>query len=124
EHARILADGRGVLSGYGFEVANIASLAAKRAQIADFLHRLSQAQRWQGDHQAEFAAVLAKETGLDLDIAALTVANARGQPIPIDAAVIAEERGVLARFQRAGAIVAKPDINQAFDTSFTAAVAA
>ena len=121
--ARVLADGRGVLSGYGFEVANIAAISAKRPQIEDFLHRLSQAQRWVGDHRAEYAAALAKETGLDPEIAALTVGATRGEPVPIDAKVIAEEAEVLARFQAAGAIGGQPDIAEAFDTSFNAAVA-
>ncbi|THD61569.1 ABC transporter substrate-binding protein [Phenylobacterium sp.] len=122
EHARILADGRGLLSGYNFEVANVASIADKRTQIADFLHRLSQAQRWQGANAAAYSAVLAKETGLDLGIAAQTVAAGRGEPVLLDKAVLAEERGVLERFQRAGAIAGRPDIVQAFDTSFAAAV--
>ncbi len=121
--ARVLADGRGVLSGYGFEVANIASISTKRPQIGDFLHRLSKAQRWVGDNRAEYAAALAKETGLDPQIAALTVGNTRGEPVAIDATVIAEEAQVLERFQAAGAISGHPDIAQAFDASFNAAVA-
>lgn len=121
--AQVLADGRGVLSGYGFEVANTQSIGAKRAQIEDFLGRLSRAQRWVADHKPEYAAALAKETGLDPKIAALTVANARSEPVLIDATVIAEEKTVLERFQAAGAIAAHPDIAQGFDTSFSAAVA-
>ncbi|MBW8814281.1 MAG: ABC transporter substrate-binding protein [Caulobacterales bacterium] len=122
EGARILADGRGVLNGVGFEVAGIASIAAKRPQIADFLHRLSRAQRWSGDHQDAYAKVLAKETGLDEEIARLTVALNRGIPTPIDATVVAQEQKVLDRFRAAGAITSNPDLAQAFDSSFNAAV--
>jgi sulfonate transport system substrate-binding protein len=122
EHARILADGRGLLSGYNFEVANVAAIGGKRAQITDFLHRLSEAQRWQGAHAAAYSAVLAKETGLALDIAAQTVARGGGEPVPLDQTVLTEERRVLERFQRAGAIAGRPDIDQAFDRSFTAAI--
>jgi sulfonate transport system substrate-binding protein len=122
--ARILADGQGALTGLGFQVANVSSIAAKREQIADFLTRLSRAQRWSSSHKAEFAAVMAKETGLDLEIARLTVDNSRGVPVPIDVSVIEEERRVLNLFQATGAITARPDIAQAFDTSFNASVAA
>ena len=122
EGARVLADGRGLLNGVGFEVANVDSISAKRPQIADFLHRLSKAQRWSGDHKAEYARAMARETGLDEEIARLTVETNRGAPIPIDAAVIAQERKVLDRFRAAGAITSNPDLVQAFDTSFNAAV--
>jgi sulfonate transport system substrate-binding protein len=122
DKARVLSDGRGALSGLGFEVANTEAIASKRDQIADFLTRLLRAQRWSGAHKDEYAAVMAKETGLDLEIARLTVETYRGQPVPIDASVIEEERRVLDLFRRTGAIPSAPDIAQAFDTSFAAAV--
>jgi sulfonate transport system substrate-binding protein len=123
EGARIIANGRGLLNGVGFEVANVAAIAAKRPQIADFLRRLSQAQRWSGVHKDAYAKVMARETGLDEDIARLTVETNRGVPIPIDARLIEQERKVLDRFRAAGAITTTPDLVQAFDTSFNAAVA-
>jgi len=122
EGARVLADGRGLLNGVGFEVANVDSIASKRPQIADFLHRLSRAQRWSGDHKDEYARAMARETGLDEETARLTVETNRGTPIPIDVTVIAQERKVLDRFRAAGAITSNPDLVQAFDTSFNAAV--
>jgi sulfonate transport system substrate-binding protein len=122
--ARSLSDGRGVLSGLGFQAANVDAIAAKRVQIADFLRRLSQAQRWSESHRDAYAAVMAKETGLDPEIARLTVETGRGQPVPIDATVIAEERRVLEVFRAAGVIATPPDIVQAFDPSFNAAVVA
>jgi sulfonate transport system substrate-binding protein len=122
--ARRLADGQGLMSGYGFQVAGQQTIAAKRVQIADFLVRLSRAQRWLTTHRDSYAAALAKETGLDLDIAAATVSSTRGEPVPIDATVLAEEQAVLDRFIAAGAITGRPDLTQAFDTSFGAAVRA
>jgi len=123
DKARVLSDGHGALSGLGFEVANIAAIDAKRPQIADFLTRLSRAQRWSSAHKDEYAAVMAKETGLDPDIARLTVETNRGLPVPIDGGVIAEERRVLDLFRKTGAIPGDPDLAQAFDASFNASVA-
>jgi sulfonate transport system substrate-binding protein len=122
--ARRIADGQGLMSGYGFEVAGLQAIATKRAQVADFLTRLSQAQRWLATHKTEYAAALAKETGLDLDIAAATLSSTRGEPVPIDAAVLAEEQAVLDRFIAAGAITGRPNLANAFDISFSAAVRA
>ena len=122
DHTRILADGKGLLSGIGFEAATDAAIAAKHAQLADFLGRLAKAQRWEGDHKAEFADVLAKETGLPTDVALYTVTQARGAPVAIDASILAEERQTLDHFVKAGVIPAAPAIDGAFDASFNAAV--
>jgi sulfonate transport system substrate-binding protein len=118
EGARVLTDGRGLLTGYGFEAASTPSITAKRAQLQDYLLRLGRAEIWARTHQDAYARVLAKETGLDDDIARKTVALNLRLPRPIDDAVIAEQGEVLKRFQASGAITAKPDLKAAFDPSF------
>ena len=120
--ARSLADGKGILSGYGFEVSSVKAIAGKRPQLEDFLRRLARAKRWVGDHRAEYAAVLAKETGLAPEIASYVVNQTRGVPVPIDAAVVAELARTLEGFRSAGAIGAAPDLAQAFDPSFNIAL--
>jgi sulfonate transport system substrate-binding protein len=123
DHARILADGQGLLSGIGFEAAGQGAIDAKRVQLADFLHRLAQAQRWEAAHKAGFAAVLAKETGLPQDVALYTVTQARGAPAPIDGTIVDEERAILARYAKAGVVTSVPNIDGAFDPSFNTATA-
>ncbi|MBA4010302.1 MAG: aliphatic sulfonate ABC transporter substrate-binding protein [Phenylobacterium sp.] len=120
--ARVLSDGRGLLSGYGFEVAGDRAIAGKSAELTDFLRRLAQAKRWVGGHRDEYAKVLAKETGLELSIAAYTVANTRGEPVPIDQAVIGELSEVLAVFRAAGELKAAPEVGAAFAPAFNAAL--
>ena len=122
DRTRIVADGKGLLSGIGFEAATDSAIAAKHAQLADFLGRLAKAQRWEADHKAAFAAVLAKETGLPQDVALYTVTQARGAPVPIDPSIVAEERQTLDHFLKAGVIATAPAIDGAFDASFNAAV--
>ncbi|WP_337188047.1 ABC transporter substrate-binding protein [Phenylobacterium sp.] len=124
DRATVLADGQGILSGYGFKAASLRAVETKRDQIADFLARYSRAQRWGGENREAYAAVLSRETGLDLDIARETVALSRGEPVPIDEAVIDEESRVLRRFRDAGAITSAPDLRAAFDTSFNHAARA
>jgi sulfonate transport system substrate-binding protein len=123
DHARIVADGQGLLSGIGFEAANDAAIASKHAELNDFLRRLAKAELWEATHKPEYAAVLAKETGLPPDVALYTVSQARGVPVPIDASVVAEARATLHEYVATGVIPSAPQIEGAFDTSFTDAVA-
>ncbi len=120
--ARSLADGKGILSGYGFDVAGPRAIAGKRPQLEDFLRRLARAKRWVADHKAEYAAVLSKETGLALEITAYTVTSTRSEPVPLDATVLAEQRRTLEGFRAAGALTGWPDLNGAFDPSFNTAL--
>jgi sulfonate transport system substrate-binding protein len=79
---------------------------------------LAKAEAWEGDHKAEYAAVLAKETGLPDDVAFYTVSKVRGVVVPIDASVINEERDTLSHYVKAGVVTSAPNIDGAFDTSF------
>ena len=122
DHARIVADGQGLLSGIAFEAANDAAIPAKHAELDDFLRRLARAELWEATHKPEYAAVLAKETGLPPDVAMYTVSQVRGVPTPIDASLIAEERATLGEYQKAGVIPSAPQVEGAFDLSFNDAV--
>ncbi len=123
DDATILADGDGRLSGYGYEAASEAAIAGKRPQVEDFLRRLAKARRWAGEHPQAFAVALAKETGLQPDVALYTVQHYRIAPSAIDDAAVAEGRAVLDRFRAAGAVTSTRDPAGAFDRSFNAAVA-
>jgi len=118
DKTRIVADGQGLLHSIGFEVASDRAIATKRAELTDFLARLAKAEAWEGDHKAEYAAVLAKETGLPEDVAVYTVSKARGVVVPIDASVVNEERDTLSHYVKAGVVTSAPNIDGAFDTSF------
>jgi len=121
DQTRIVADGQGLLHSIGFEVANDNAITTKRAQLADFLARLAKAERWEGTHTAEYAAVLAKETGLPLDVALYTVSKVRGVATPVDASIVGEEHDTLSHYLKAGVITSAPDLSGAFDTSFNSA---
>ena len=66
DHARELVSGVGYGSPYSFTVASRGALAgpAKAAAIRDYLRLLAQAHAWAATHQAAWAAVSAKATGL------------------------------------------------------------
>jgi len=118
EHARIVVDGNGLVRGVGFDVANAQSVETKRAILADFLKREAKAMDWAATHKPEYAAVLARETGLPMEIAQDYADKNKRRRVPIDAPLIAEQAQVLDDFAAAGAVSGKRDLNAAFDTSF------
>jgi sulfonate transport system substrate-binding protein len=122
DHTRIIADGQGLLTGIAVEAATDSAIAAKRPQLEDFLARLAKAARWEHDHKPQYAAVLAKETGLPADVALYTVSMYGLNPTPIDASVLAEEHQTLDHYVRGGVIPSAPNIDGAFDPSFNDAV--
>jgi sulfonate transport system substrate-binding protein len=115
--ARIVADGADYFSGYGFDVANARSVETKRALLADFLRREDRAYLWAREHPRDYARVLAKETGLPFDIALYHVQHQPLARAPIDDALKAEERDVIAHFRKAGALAGERPIDQAYEPS-------
>ena len=90
------------------------SLAANRAALTDFTAREAKALLWARDHPKDFAAALAKETGLPLDVALdYATKNAR-TAVTLDASVVESERQVLRDFQTAGSFQTSKPIDAAF----------
>ncbi|MET3665803.1 ABC transporter substrate-binding protein [Caulobacter sp. 1776] len=121
--ARILADGQGVISGFGYEAASERAITDKRPQVEDFLKRLAKARRWAAANPEAFAKALSRETGLSDEIALYTVRNYRALPTPIGPDSVAEAKAVLDHFRAAGAISGARDPAGAFDASFNGALA-
>jgi len=114
EGARVVADGQNLIQGYAFEVANEQAIAAKRAILADFLQREAKALAWGAAHPADYAKVLAAETGLPLDIARIMVRKNSRRPVAIDAIVLKGQKIVLDTFRQAGQIKSSRALDQAF----------
>ncbi|MDX2560579.1 ABC transporter substrate-binding protein [Streptomyces sp. TX20-6-3] len=105
---RILADGRGLVNGLGFQAAAPSALAdpAKAKAIGDFVERLRRAQDWVFDHPDVWAKVWAKETGLPYEVALAAVKRSNGTRIPValDGAAIASEQKIADTFAGLGLI--------------------
>jgi len=117
-HQRALADASQLSPQPGFYAANARAIAEKHALIVDFTQRLARARRWLATHKDDYAAVLAKETGLPVDVARFTVADLVTQAEPVDDHLQADELAILRRYQAAGLITAVPNLDGAFDSSF------
>jgi sulfonate transport system substrate-binding protein len=121
EKARIIVDGHDLVQAYGFEVANDDAIAAKPALLADFLKREAKGLAWARANPDTYAAVLAKETGLPLDIAQDYARKNRRVAVPIDDSVIADQRQVLDDFRKAGAVAGTRELASGFDRSLAVA---
>jgi sulfonate transport system substrate-binding protein len=117
EGARVLVDAKDYGLPLYIDIAHADSIAPKRALLTDFLQREAKAVAWARAHPDQFAQVLAKETGLPLDIARASFDRNNRMSQPIDAKIIAHEQDITARFRKAGLIDGKRDVAQAFDSS-------
>jgi sulfonate transport system substrate-binding protein len=118
DHAHIIVDGHGLLSGYGYQAANTSSIATKHAILADFLQRLAKARNWALTHTDVFAAVWAHETGLPNNVAQIVLHRQKAVPVTIDKDVVEALRHTAIVYEQAGAVRTIPDIEAAFDRSF------
>lgn len=116
--ARTVVDAADYGPSFGFNAANKEVIGPKRAIIADFLRREALALEWAQSHDKEYSAVLARETGLPIDVARDVVTKLGRNAVPIDDAVIADQRQILERFERAGALRIKRSLEAGYDKSF------
>jgi sulfonate transport system substrate-binding protein len=121
--ARVIVPGTGLVNSIGFQAASDSAIASKHAILLDFMTRLSKAQLWANAHRQDVAQILSKETGLPPDVALYTV-KARGdyRSLVMDPKLVREEQAALDLYKSAGAVSTARGVDQAFDTSFNAAV--
>lgn len=119
EGARTVVDAKDYGLPLYIDIANADSIDPKRAMLADFLQREAKAIAWARAHPDQFAQVLAKETGLPLDIARASFDRNNRIAQPIGAKIIAHEQAITARFQKADLTDGKRDVASAFDSSFS-----
>ncbi len=116
---RVLADGAGLFTGYSFMAATETAIAGKRGLLQDFLSRMAAAYRWAAANPALHAAALARDTGLPLDVEVDLVRRQDLKVVPITAEVVRAEVATLTLFRKAGIASVRPDIDAAFDPSFS-----
>jgi sulfonate transport system substrate-binding protein len=117
-HDRVLADAREVGVGAGFYAASDKAIADKKGLLADYVERLARARRWARSHPDDYARVLASETGIPLEVARFSASSVLGKAVPIDAALVEEQRRIFVRYKAAGIIPVLPDLNGAYSDAF------
>lgn len=119
-NAKALVTGTGYGSPYSFAVASRAALAdpAKAAAIKDYLKLVAQARAWAASHQAAWAAVWAKASGLPGTVMVKAAGDATSLAVPITPAVITSEQQVSDAFTKAGLIPGHVNFGDYVVTSF------
>jgi sulfonate transport system substrate-binding protein len=118
DKARILLDGRGLMSGLSYCVATERAIAEKRDLLRAFIRRLRAAQIWGPANVDAYAAAWANETGVPYEVSRETL-NAQGfAPAPIDAQMIADQQHTVDLYAREGVSPGRYDASTGFDTSF------
>ena len=121
--AGVVADGRGITTGLGFQVANAEAIATKRAVLEEFLGRLAAARVWSLDHSDEFAASLSQLIGVPPAVGREWLSRARTQFVLIDDRVVADQQRTIDNYARFGVIQKRVQAADAFDASFNPAIA-
>lgn len=122
EGARIVANGRGLISGNSFIAATDAALAdpAKRAALQDYVARLSDAQQWSYANLDDYATTLAEIIGFPEDAARLQYERRQLSWLPIDDEVIAQQQETADFYHRVGLIPREIAVESTFDLDFAA----
>jgi sulfonate transport system substrate-binding protein len=112
---RVLADATGLITAGAIGnllAASDKALATKEPLIRDFLKRYIEARDWAHAHREDYAAAIARETGIPLKVALYsTAATAATSFVPIDASLLAEQRTIFERYLRAGVIDRLPPLD-------------
>ncbi|MBB3120763.1 sulfonate ABC transporter substrate-binding protein [Pseudoduganella violacea] len=96
--ARVLADGRGIVSNHQFYLAS-RSYAQKNPEIVSIvIDELAAVDEWGKRNQKEVAAILAQQTGLDTSVVELAAARYAYGVKPVSHEVIREQQKVADAF--------------------------
>ncbi|MBB2168079.1 ABC transporter substrate-binding protein [Gluconacetobacter aggeris] len=114
-HGHEVVNGGGLMPGNSFFVANDVALNGKRAQLADFYRRVTQAYAWGHAHLADYAAILARQTGLPGDVALAVAEKQIAAPVPLDHHVAEQEQATLDSYRKAGLVQGSGSVASAFD---------
>jgi sulfonate transport system substrate-binding protein len=122
--AQEIANGQGLVNGYGFQVASDAAIKdpATKAALTDYLQRITKAELWASQNPDQWGQVWAQGTGLD---ASITAAASKKRPVtilPVDKTILDSEQQMADAFADSGAIPDKVDLTDIFSDEFNDAV--
>ncbi|MGC1333284.1 ABC transporter substrate-binding protein [Pseudomonas sp.] len=117
---RVLVSGATLLSNHLYLAATSKAIADKRPQLQDFVARVDRAWQWANAHPREYAAAMAKVTGLPLEIQLAAAQNTHMERMAIDAHVIKGLQQTADLYRSEGILNRPVDVSQGFDPSFNA----
>jgi len=98
--ARVLADGTGLVANHQFYLAARPYAEQQADIVAIVLEELARVDEWGKSHLPEVAAILARQTGLDLPVVKLAASRYSYGVTPLSPAVIAQQQAIADTFTR------------------------
>jgi sulfonate transport system substrate-binding protein len=120
--AREIVNGRDLMSGQSYMVASNAAISARRAPLADFLHRLRLAHDWGLANPQTQAQVWAQQMGFPAAVGQVVIDTAKTRTVAIDDHVVAAQQRVADFFYKAHVVPQAQVVAGYFDRSFNGAV--
>jgi sulfonate transport system substrate-binding protein len=121
--SRRVITAEGLTPGLSFEVATPEAIRDKRAELEDFVRRLTAARAWSQHHVAAYAESWGRLMNISPSVAVNWLSRARIRLAPIDDGVVADEQKTIDLYVRAGLIKQKLDAGEIVDRSFSEAIA-
>jgi sulfonate transport system substrate-binding protein len=121
--SRRIITAEGLTPGLSFQVALPAAIKDKRAQLADFVQRLTAARAWSQDNVGSYAETWGKLMNIPAAVPLNWLTRARIRIAPIDASVVADEQKTIDLYFRSGLISRSLEANDIVDRSFSDAIA-
>ncbi|HEY0421520.1 MAG TPA: aliphatic sulfonate ABC transporter substrate-binding protein [Acetobacteraceae bacterium] len=118
DDGRVVLDGAGLLSGLSFQVARTDAIDAKRAELTDYIARITRARLWALDNAAAYAKALATEINVTERVALWSIETDAARPVRVGAAVAADQQRTADLYLGAKIIPQRLDVAGAFDSSF------
>jgi sulfonate transport system substrate-binding protein len=112
----------GITPGLGFQVASPDAIRDKRAQLEDFLRRLTAARAWSLSNVNAYAETWGKLMGIPPAVPLNWLSRAKIHVAPIDDGVVVDEQKTIDLYFRAGLIKQKLNAADIVDRSFADAI--
>lgn len=120
--SRRVITGEGITPGLGFQVATRDAIRDKRAELEDFVRRLTAARVWSQANVAAYAGTWGKLMSVPLAVPLNWLSRAKIRVEPIDDNVISDEQKTIDLYLRSGLIQQKLKAADIVDPSFSAAI--
>jgi sulfonate transport system substrate-binding protein len=120
--SRRVITAEGLTPGLGFQVASPKAIEGKRAQLEDFLRRLTAARGWSLSNVNTYAETWGKLMSIPPSVPLNWLRRAKIQIVPIDDSVVIDEQKTIDLYFRSGLIKQRLDAVEIVDRSFAGAL--
>ena len=120
--SRRVITAEGLTPGLGFQVATPNAIRDKRAELEDFLRRLTAARAWSQTNVNAYAETWGKLMSIPPAVPLNWLSRAKIRIAPIDDGVVADEQKTIDLYFRSGLIKQKLNASDIVDRSFSGAI--